>query len=157
MLLGCNLKAGGFISISGIWGVATRNRIQGISPAFEDESSGTCFYFKDKGKNWKLFKGLCPELAEFEFWDENETRMGTIEQEKFLFDNGLSGSPYAEQIQRLDEAGLKEVDVSKSEGTNFPPSFMGQTYLYGTLNLSFPMPQELQIKYKQIITKESKP
>jgi len=155
MLLGCNLKGGGFISISGIWGVATKSKIHGISPAFEDESSGLCFYFKDKGKNWKLFKNLCPELSDFEFWDENETRMGTIEQEKFLFENGLFNSSYSEQVQRLEQAGLKEVDVAKSRGTNFPPDFMGNSYLYGTLSLSLPMPQELQIKYKQLITKEN--
>lgn len=154
MLLGCSLKAGGFVSISGVWGFISRVK-DAVIPVFEDESSGLYFYMKDKGKNWPLFKALCPALAEFEFWDENENRAGTIEQEQFLFANNLFRSPYTDQINALDKAGLREVEVAKSVGTNFPPSYAGERYLYGSLVLSLPMPQDLQLKFKQLITKEN--
>lgn len=154
MLLGCSLRAGGYISISGIWGFISKAR-QPVSPTFEDESSGLYFYMKDKGKNWPLFTKLCPELEEFEFWDENENRIGTLEQERFLYKSEFYYGQYAEQLHALERAGLKEVEVAKSEGTNFPPSFMGEKYLYGTLSLSLPMPHNLQIKLKELITKEN--
>lgn len=156
MLLGCSLKQGGYISISGIWGFISKAR-EPINPVFEDESSGLYFYMKDKGKNWSLFKALCPSLEEFEFWDENEARMGTLEQEKYLYENGLFYEQYSAQIEALHFAGLKEVSVSKSTGTNFPPNFMGDKYLYGSLVLSLPMPNDLQARYKQLITKENNP
>jgi len=156
MLLGCSLKAGGYISISGIWGFSSRSK-ESINPIFEDESSGLYFYMKDKGKNWSLFKSLCPALEEFEFWDENEARMGTIEQERYLYENGFFYEQYPSQIHALQVAGLKEVEVAKSTGTNFPPSFMGDKYLYGSLVLSLPMPNDLQARYKELITKENQP
>jgi len=154
ILLGCSMKAGGFISISGLWGVSQSQRVQGLAPVFEDESSGTFFYMKDKGKNWRLFKALCPELAEFEFWDENEHRMGTFEQEAFLHEKGMTHAPYVEKIEALANAGLKEVQSIKATGTNFPPNYLGDKYLYGTLDLSLPMPNDLQARFKQIAHKE---
>jgi hypothetical protein len=154
MLLGCSLKQGGYISISGIWGFISKAR-EPIRAVFEDESSGLYFYMKDKGKNWSLFKALCPALEEFEFWDENEVRMGTVEQERYLYENGFFYEQYSSQIHALQNAGLKEVEVAKSTGTNFPPSFTGDKYLYGSLVLSLPMPNDLQARYKELITKEN--
>jgi hypothetical protein len=154
ILLGCSMRSGGFISISGLWGISQAQRVAGLTPVFEDESSGTFFYMKDKGKNWNLFKALCPDLAEFEFWDENEHRIGTFEQEKFLYEQGMSNARYIEKLEALEGVGLKEVDITKATGTHFPPSYMGEKYLYGTLDLALPMPNDLQLKFKQIAKKE---
>jgi len=66
MLLGASMQEGGYISISGIWGIITSSK-EAISPVFEDESSGKYFYLSDKDKNGPIFIALCPDLKKFQF------------------------------------------------------------------------------------------
>lgn len=155
MLLGASMQEGGYISISGIWGVISRSK-EAIPPIFEDESSGKYFYMSEKGKNWPLFVSLCPELKKFQFWDENKNRAGTFKQEWCLYERNLLYSPFADQIRALEEAKLKEVDVLDTQDIAlFPPSYEGKTYLYGTLVLSLPMPKHLQWDFKELCKNES--
>lgn len=157
MLLGASMLEGGYISIAGVWGVARREKTKDITPAFEDETSGTCYYMIDKGKNWPLFLGLCPDLKKFQFWDENKTRAGTFRQEWYLYENNLLYRPFSEQLEALEKAGLKDVDVlDKDDIAIFPPDYRGTTYTYGTLVLSLPMPKHLQWDFKELCEKENR-
>ena len=155
MLLGASMQDGGYISISGVWGVISRSK-EVISPVFEDESSGNYFYLSGKGKNWPLFTALCPELKKFQFWDENRNRLGTFKQEWYLHEKNLLYSPFAEQLKALEEANLKEVDVLDPQDIAlFPPSYEGKTYIYGSLVMSLPMPKHLQWDFKELCKNES--
>ena len=156
MLVGASMAEAGYISISGLWGVITRSK-ESIPPVLEDESSGRYFYMKEKGKNWPFFTAMCPELKKFQFWDENRARHGTYRQEWYLFSQGLLYSPFTEQIEALQRAGLKEVDpLDKDDIAIFPPDYRGKTYLYGTLVLSLPMPKHLQWDFKELCDNENK-
>ena len=155
MLLAASMQEGGYISVSGIWGVISRSK-EAIQPVFEDESSGKYFYMSEKGKNWPLFASLCPELKKFQFWDENKNRAGTFKQEWCLYERNLLYSPFADQIGALEEAKLKEVDaLDPQDIALFPPSYEGKTYLYGSLVLSLPMPKHLQWDFKELCKNES--
>jgi len=110
----------------------------------------------DKGKNWKKFIALCPQLKQFELWDENMTRIGTLEQEQCIYYAGLKDAPFNEQILELEKADLKEVDVSKANGTIFPTSYLGHTYLYGSAILKLPAPSTIQVAFKELCQEEAK-
>jgi len=157
VLIGCTLIEDRYISIAGIWGIRTKNKIEGQHAVFEDETAegGTDYYYcTGKGKNWPKFIAFCPELAPFEFWDENKARIGTLEQEKYLFTHDLKESHYAECIEALRNANIANVSVKHSIGTIFPPYYKGDIYTYGTLILSLPITDEIQLKFKQLAEKE---
>jgi len=149
-LIGASLEQGGYFSFAGIWGIKTKNKRENEQAVFEDEVGGDYFYMTNKGKNWKKFKALCPELEQFEFWDENKARAGTYEQELLLYRVGASCDPYNDQLLELDKAGLKEVDVASATNTIFPPHYTGKTYTYGTLMLQLPAPNSIQIAFKEL-------
>jgi len=150
VLLSASLVEGGYLSFAGIWGIKTKNKRENEQALFEDEAGGDYFYMTSKGKNWKKFKALCPELEQFEFWDENKARAGTYEQELLLYGVGASCDPYNDQLLELDKAGLKEVDVASATNTIFPPHYTGKTYTYGTLMLQLPAPNNIQIAFKEL-------
>ena len=154
VLLGASLEQGGYLSFAGIWGIRTKQK-RNEHAVFVDEVGGDYYYMTDKGKNWKKFKGLCPELEQFEFWDENKARMGTYEQELLLYRVGALRAPYNEQLLELERVGLKEVNVESATNTIFPPHYTGKTYTYGTLMLQLPAPNSIQIAFKELATKES--
>lgn len=157
MLLGATMEHGGYISIGGIWGFSSRAKGDGLSPVFEDETSRTSYYMKEKGKNWKVFRTLCPDLKKFEFWDENRTRSGTHKQELYLYENGLLWSSFGEKMIALENAGLREVSSRDPEDIAlFPPNYTGEKYLYGSLVLSLPMPKHLQYDFEDFCRKEQK-
>ena len=149
-LIGASLEQGGYFSFAGIWGIKTKNKRENEQAVFEDEAGGDYYYMTNKGKNWKKFKALCPELEQFEFWDENKARAGTYEQELLLYRVGASCDPYNDQLLELDKAGLKEVDVASATNTMFPPHYTGKTYTYGTLMLQLPAPNSIQIAFKEL-------
>jgi len=147
----------GYISIAGIWGIRTKQK-RNEHAVFEDEVCGDYYYMTNKGKNWKKFVALCPELKQFEFWDENSARIGTLEQEQCLYYAGLQDAPFNDRILELDKAGLKEVDVmkEKARGTIFPPSYYtGGTYLYGSCVLKLPAPDTIQVAFSKMAKEES--
>jgi len=154
VLIGANLQEGGYMSFSGIWGIRTKQKREQHA-VFIDETCGDYYYMTEKGKNWKKFKALCPELEQFEFWDENKARAGTYEQELLLYRVGALNAPYNDQLLELEKAGLKEVDVASATNTMFPPHFAGKTYTYGTLMLQLPAPNDIQIAYKNLAIRES--
>lgn len=149
-LIGASLEQGGYLSFAGIWGIKTKNKRENEQAVFEDETCGDYYYMTNKGKNWKKFKALCPELEQFEFWDENKAKTGTYEQELLLYRVGASCDPYNDQLLELDKAGLKEVDVASATNTIFPPYYTGKTYTYGTLMLQLPAPNSIQIAFKEL-------
>lgn len=155
-LIGCSLKEDRYISVAGIWGIRTKNKTEGQHAVFEDEANEEYYYMTDKGKNWKKFIALCPELKQFEFWDENLARIGTIEQEQCIYYAGLQHAPFNEQILELDKAGLKVVDVEseKKKGTIFPAYYTGETYLYGSCILRLPVPDTIQVAFNNIAREE---
>lgn len=155
VLLSASLVEGGYLSFAGIWGIKTKNKRENEHAVFSDEVCGDYYYMTDKGKNWRKFKGICPELEQFEFWDENKARAGTYEQELLLYRVGALTAPYNEQLIELEKAGLKEVDVASATNTMFPPHYIGKTYIYGTLMLQLPAPNNIQIAFKELATKES--
>lgn len=149
-LIGASLEQGGYLSFAGIWGIKTKNKRENEHAVFEDETCGDYYYMTNKGKNWKKFKALCPELEQFEFWDENKAKTGTYEQELLLYRVGASCDPYNDQLLELEKAGLKEVDVASATNTIFPPHYTGNTYTYGTLMLQLPAPNSIQIAFKEL-------
>ena len=155
VLIGAGLEQGGYLSFAGIWGIRTKQKRESEQAVFFDEVGGDYYYMTNKGKNWKKFKALCPELEQFEFWDENKARAGTYEQELLLYRLGASCDAYNDQLLDLDKAGLKEVDVASATNTIFPPHYTGKTYTYGTLMLQLPAPNSIQIAFKELATKES--
>jgi hypothetical protein len=155
VLIGAGLQHCGYLSFAGIWGIKTKQIRQNEHAVFVDEVGGDYYYMTNKGKNWKKFKSLCPELEQFEFWDENKARAGTYEQELLLYRVGAFNAPYNEKIIELEKAGLKEIDVSSAINTIFPPHYKGKTYTYGTLMLQLPAPNNIQIAFKELATKES--
>lgn len=148
-LVGGTLQEGGYLSFAGIWGIRTKQRRNEYA-VFEDETSGDFYYMTSKGKNWSKFKALCPELEQFEFWDENKARAGTYEQELLLYRVGALNAPHNEQLVELEKAGLKEVDVASATHTIFPPHYTGNTYTYGSLMLQLPAPNSIQIAFKEL-------
>ena len=155
VLLSGSLAEGGYLSFAGIWGIKTKQFRKGEHAVFADEVCGDYYYMTEKGKNWRKFKGICPELEQFEFWDENKARAGTYEQELLLYRVGALSAPYNDQLLELEKAGLKEVDVASATNTMFPPHYTGKTYTYGTLMLQLPAPNNIQIAFKELATKES--
>ena len=155
VLIGAGLEQGGYLSFAGIWGIRTKQKRESEQAVFFDEVGGDYYYMTNKGKNWKKFKALCPELEQFEFWDENKARAGTYEQELLLYRVGASSDAYNEQLLELDKAGLKEVEVASATNTMFPPHYTGKNYTYGTLMLQLPAPNSIQIAFKELATKES--
>jgi len=149
-LIGAELSEDGYLSFAGIWGIKTKNKRENEHAVFEDEAGGDYYYMTSKGKNWKKFKALCPELEQFEFWDENKARAGTYEQELLLYRVGASCDPYNDQLLELEKAGLREVDVVSATNTIFPPHYTGKTYTYGTLMLQLPAPNNIQIAFKEL-------
>ena len=156
ILVGGTLSEGGYLSFAGIWGIRTKNKRDNELPVFTDETSGDYYYMTDKGKNWKKFIALCPQLKQFEFWDENIARVGTLEQEQCIYYAGLKDAPFNEQILELQKADVKEVDVATSKGTIFPSHFLGKTYLYGSAILKLPAPNDIQIAFKDLCQEEAK-
>ena len=157
VLIGCSLTEDAYISISGIWGIQTKKRIESEHAVFEDESAegGTDYYYcTGKGKNWPKFISLCPELKDFEFWDENKGRLGTLEQEQFLFCDKLKNAHFTECLQSLRVQNLDNVEIAKTTGTIFPPHYKSSVYTYGTLMLSLPLPDTLKLQLKQLAQKE---
>jgi hypothetical protein len=150
VLLSASLVEGGYLSFAGIWGIRTKQKRDNEHAVFVDEVCGDYYYMTEKGKNWRKFKALCPELEQFEFWDENKARAGTYEQELLLYRVGASCDPYNDQLLELDKAGLKEVDVASATNTMFPPHYTGKTYTYGTLILQLPAPNNIQIAFKEL-------
>jgi len=155
ILVGATLSDGGYLSFSGIWGIRTKNKRDGECAVFTDETSGDYYYMTDKGKNWKKFIALCPQLKQFEFWDENITRAGTLEQEQCIYYAGLGDASFNDKILELEKADLKEVDVASVKGTLFPSHFLGKTYLYGSAILRLPAPNDIQIAFKELCQKEA--
>lgn len=155
VLIGAGLEQGGYLSFAGIWGIKTKQKRDNEHAVFFDEVGADYYYMTSKGKNWKKFKALCPELEEFEFWDENKARAGTYEQELLLYRVGAFDAPYNEKLLELDKAGLKEVDVASATNTIFHPHYTEKTYTYGTLMLQLPAPNNIQIAFKELATKES--
>jgi hypothetical protein len=155
VLIGAGLEQGGYLSFAGIWGIRTKQKREGEHAVFFDEVGSDYYYMTSKGKNWKKFKALCPELEQFEFWDENKARKGTYEQELLLYRVGALNAPYNDQLLELEKAGLKEVDVASATNTIFPPNYTGKTYTFGTLMLQLPAPNNIQIAFKELATKES--
>lgn len=158
-LIACTLKEDRYISVAGIWGIRTKKRAENQHAVFEDETAegGTDYYYMtEKGKNWNKFTSFCPELKQFEFWDENIARVGTLEQEQCIHYAGLKNAPFNEQMLELDKAGLREVDVEaeKKRGTIFPPHYTGQNYLYGTCVLKLPIPDTIQVAFNNIAKEE---
>ena len=149
-MIGASLEQGSYLSFAGIWGIKTKQKRDNEIAVFEDETCGYYYYMTNKGKNWKKFKALCPELEQFEFWDENKAKTGTYEQELLLYRVGASCDPYNDQLLELDKAGLKEVDVASATNTIFPPHYTGKTYTYGTLMLQLPAPNSIQIAFKEL-------
>ena len=149
-MLGASLEQGGYLSFAGIWGIKTKQKRENEHAVFADEACGDYYYMTNKGKNWKKFKGICPELEQFELWDENKARAGTYEQELLLYRVGALHAPYNEQLLELEKAGLKEVDVASATNTMFPPHYTGKTYTYGTLMLQLPAPNSIQIAFKEL-------
>jgi hypothetical protein len=149
-LIGASLEQGGYLSFAGIWGIKTKQKRDNEIAVFEDETCGDYYYMTNKGKNWKKFKALCPELEQFEFWDENKAKTGTYEQELLLYRVGASCDPYNDQLLELDKAGLKEVDVASATNTIFPPHYTRKTYTYGMLMLQLPAPNSIQIAFKEL-------
>lgn len=156
ILVGATLADGGYLSFAGIWGIRTKGKRDNELPVFTDETSGDYYYMTDKGKNWKKFIALCPQLKKFEFWDENHARMGTLEQEQCLYYAGLQDAPFNERVLELERADLKEVDVASAKGTIFPPQFLGKTYLYGSAMLRLPATNDIQIAFKELCQEEAK-
>jgi len=156
ILVGGTLSEGGYLSFAGIWGIRTNNKRDNELPVFTDETSGDYYYMTDKGKNWKKFIALCPQLKQFELWDENIARVGTLEQEQCIYYAGLKDAPFNEQILELQKADLKEVDVATSKGTIFPSHFLGKTYLYGSAILKLPASNDIQIAFKDLCQEEAK-
>jgi len=154
ILLGLCMMEGGYLSISGVWGKTLKAPVKGEKAVFEDEANGRWHYYLDKGKNWAITKRLCPELAEFEFWDENKTRIGTYTQEKHLWDAGLFNASYVEKIASLEKAGLKEVPIDVEDGTLFDPKYKAEKYLYGSSILAIPLPNKIQSQIRKIAKQE---
>jgi hypothetical protein len=147
----------GYISISGIWGIKTKQIRKGEHAVFEDEANGDYYYMTDKGKNWKKMVALCPELKQFEFWDENIARVGTLDQEQCIHYAGMKDAPFNEKMLELDKAGLREVDVDaeRKRGTIFPPHYTAQSYLYGTCILKLPAPDAIQVAFNNMAKEEA--
>jgi hypothetical protein len=154
VLIGASLQEGGYMSFAGIWGIRTKQKREQHA-VFIDETCGDYYYMTEKGKNWKKFIAMCPELEVFELWDENISTLGTLEQEKYLYEAGLRHSPLQDQLLALEKAGLKNVMVAQANGTIFPPHYLGSEYTYGTLALKVPAPNDIQIAYKNLAMRES--
>ena len=146
-----------YISVAGIWGIKTKHK-RNEHAVFEDEVCGDFYYMTDKGKNWKKFVALCPDLKQFELWDENSSRMCTLEQEQCIHYAGLQNAPFNEKLIELDKAELKEVDVKKQTamGTIFPPNYTGDKYLYGSCILKIPAPHTIQVAFNKMAKEEGK-
>ena len=157
-LIGAGMDETGYLSFAGIWGIRTKQKRDNEHAVFFDEVGGDYYYMTNKGKNWKKFVALCPELQQFEFWDENKARLGTLEQEQCIYYAGLQNAPFNEQILELTKAGLKEVDVKKERdrGTIFPHHYTGETYLYGSCMLGLPAPDAIQVAFNNIAKEETK-
>ena len=157
VLIGCTLSQDRYISIAGIWGIKTKNIVAGEKAVFEDETAegGTDYYYcTGKGKNWPKFIAFCPELEPFEFWDENKARIGTLEQEQYLFTHNLKEAHFAECMEALRKANLANINIKDTKGTIFTPHFKSDIYTYGTLILSLPITDEIQLQFKQLAIKE---
>lgn len=152
MLLGCTLRHGGFFNFAGLWGDITKAHDPQRTASFTDETGSDIqyYYVKDKGKNWPLFVAFEPLLKPFEFWDNNDARMGTYEQEMELFSlNKPQNLPYKSKIEALGDLADIKLSTIDKQSTQFPPHFKGDSYLYGSHVLALPAPLDVQTLFKK--------